>query len=197
MTLQEKFNTPELRRQLCANFCQHLKDGYSIDSFSQASFKTIQRYIADYGDEIIDDTSQQSFRDAIESARAEGLQFWEKLAIDNAKGDIEGDKTIIIFNLKNKGRYYDKRESRNAEYQLDYSLSAAQRLEKLNKARALGEIDSQQYKDLINGLTLEVDLIEVSELINEFQSLKQKFDEMQHTLKAGYSPILEDIANES
>lgn len=98
-----KFNTPEIRKEVCAKLIEHLVGGYDWESFSPCNKQTIWYYIENFPEDFPED-------DIVQAARA-GKKKYEQLLIDLAEGEIEkGSAAAAIFLAKNKIGYTDKRE---------------------------------------------------------------------------------------
>lgn len=98
-----KWKTSKERQALCDAFCRHISQGLSVDSFPDASFKTIQKYIKNYPKDF------PSIK--IEEARRQGRLIWEKLGLGAAAGKIKNFSSASwIFNMKNRYGWKDKVE---------------------------------------------------------------------------------------
>lgn len=51
------------------------------------------------------------FKEAVDDGYGRGLEFWEKLGIDGARGMVKGfNVTSWIFNMKNRYRWTDRQD---------------------------------------------------------------------------------------
>jgi hypothetical protein len=99
-----KWKTPEERQAACDAFCAHIAEGYSMDSFPDASAKTIRSYAKAYPEDFP--------AEKLERAARESLLVWERLGMQGAKGEIAGfNATSWIFNMKNRAGWRDKIEA--------------------------------------------------------------------------------------
>jgi len=98
-----KWPTAEDRQKLCADFCEHLAAGYSIESFPHADRKTIRRYAQEFPEDFPPEK--------LEEAARRGRLEWEQIGKDGAKGEIAGfNATAWIFNMKNRAGWKDRTE---------------------------------------------------------------------------------------
>jgi hypothetical protein len=98
-----RFKTPEERRQICEDYCTHIRQGFSDESFNQCRPATLGVYRKKYPIEFD--------AEKIEQARAERYRYWEALGIAGAMGKIPGfNAAAWIFNMKNRFGWRDKTE---------------------------------------------------------------------------------------
>jgi len=97
----DKWPTPEKRKAACKSFCKHIAQGYSIDSWPEASDDTIRTYIDRYPEDFDPEM--------ISKAKRECLLFWEKQGILGMQGKIPFFSAgSWIFNMKNRAGWRDK-----------------------------------------------------------------------------------------
>lgn len=99
----KKWKTPEERQHAFGLLCEHIKAGYSRDSFPLADWDTIERYCEEFPVDFPPDILQEAFR----SNRME----WERIGLQGAKGEIENyNNASWTFNMKNrfKAEWSDK-----------------------------------------------------------------------------------------
>lgn len=96
-----KFKTPEQRTQLCADWCAHLRNGFTKESFPQCDPQTFKRYMKEFPDDF--DVY------AIAAAEREQKMRWEERIQKCADTGI-GSASAIIFGLKNISNWRDKNE---------------------------------------------------------------------------------------
>lgn len=97
----DKWPTPEARKAACQSFCEHIAQGYSIDSWPDASDDTVRTYIDRYPEDFDPEM--------IYTAKRECLLFWEKMGIDGTRGNIPFfNPGSWIFNMKNRAGWRDK-----------------------------------------------------------------------------------------
>ncbi|WP_150524017.1 hypothetical protein [Roseibium sediminis] len=96
-----KWPTPKERQAACKAFCDHISHGFSIESFPDASRKTIRYYAEQYPEDFPPEK--------LEEAARRGLLFWEKLGQQGAQGKIDGfNSASWIFNMKNRAGWRDR-----------------------------------------------------------------------------------------
>ncbi len=89
-----RFKTPEARQQLCKDYCKHLTQGFTRESFPKCDPQTIRKYVADYPEDMD--------IEAIAEAERAQLMAWEgRLAQNSITG--KGAPSATIFGLKNIG----------------------------------------------------------------------------------------------
>lgn len=77
-----KWKTPEERQSICNEICEHLKKGYSQDSFPAADWDTVERYIKDFPEDFDNNKIKESLR--------EGRKLMETLGIQGTAGKLKG-----------------------------------------------------------------------------------------------------------
>ncbi len=97
----EKYKTSDQRKKLCKQWCKHLSDGYSKDSFPQCDIDTFKRYSKKYPKDF----------DAHEIDMAERRQMfkWEKRLATSADTG-KGNANSIKFGLENINKWENKRK---------------------------------------------------------------------------------------
>ena len=96
-----KWPTPEERQAACARFCEHIEQGYSIDSWPDADADTVKIYIEKFPEDFDSEL--------IETAKRECLKFWEGIGIRGTNGEISFfNAGSWIFNMKNRAGWTDK-----------------------------------------------------------------------------------------
>lgn len=96
-----KWPTPKERKAACKSFCEHISQGYSIDSWPDADDDTVRTYI----DRFPEDFDPEM----IAKAKRECLMFWEKAGMDGMNGKIPFFSAASwIFNMKNRAGWRDK-----------------------------------------------------------------------------------------
>jgi hypothetical protein len=99
----KKWKTQGERQHAFKLLCEHIKAGYSRDSFPPADWDTVERYCAEFPVDFPADLLEEAFR----SNRME----WERIGLQGAKGEIEGfNNPSWVFNMKNrfKAEWSDK-----------------------------------------------------------------------------------------
>ena len=97
----DKWPTPEDRKAACKSFCDHIRKGYSIESWPEAHDDTVRTYMEKYPEDFD--------KEMIETAQRESLLFWEKAGIDGMMGKIPFfNAASWIFNMKNRAGWTDK-----------------------------------------------------------------------------------------
>jgi hypothetical protein len=90
-----KWPTSEQRRKACESYCDHIKAGFSKDSWPDADFETVQRYMKDFPE----DFCPQKVKEAERFSR----KFWEEIGIDGTVGKIKGfNAKSWEFNMQNR-----------------------------------------------------------------------------------------------
>lgn len=98
-----KYKTSEERKGLCERYCAHISSGYSKESFVECDHKTVERYAAEYPDDLPAEKLQAAF--------SASRLFWEKAGLDGMFGKIEGfSAPTWIFNMKNRHGWRDQKE---------------------------------------------------------------------------------------
>lgn len=91
-------------RGIIANYIQHRAEGYSKESFPDCDYRTIASHLSKHEFEL------QPEKAGIEKAERLGQLEWERIGKQLANGQIEGNATSYIFNMKNRYGWSDKRE---------------------------------------------------------------------------------------
>lgn len=96
-----KYKTPEERKEICRQLCEHLREGFSFNCFPPLSHNAIRRYIEAYPDDMNSSDIDQAYR--------EGIHGYEKIGNDAIKGLIPGFQNGA-YNLimRNKAGWIDK-----------------------------------------------------------------------------------------
>jgi len=95
-----KFKTPEDRAIMFHEYLNHIKTGYSKESFPMCDPQTFKKYLEDFPTEF--DT------DLLTEAEREGRKFWERMGISMSLGLAKGNPLSWIFNMKNRYHWKDK-----------------------------------------------------------------------------------------
>ncbi len=99
------WKTSRARKAACARFCDHIRQGFSMDCFPEASARTIRHYAKAYPEDFP--------AEKLEAAAREGLLVWEQLGLQGAKGEIaKFSATAWMFNMKNRAGWRDRQETR-------------------------------------------------------------------------------------
>ncbi|MEQ8782520.1 MAG: hypothetical protein RIE06_22875 [Roseibium album] len=99
----KKWPTPEARQEACQAFCDHIAEGYSIESFPLADRKTIRYYAEQHPEDFPPEK--------LEEAARKGLFEWERIGKQGAKGEIAGfNSASWIFNMKNRAGWRDTKD---------------------------------------------------------------------------------------
>lgn len=102
-TFNKKWATPEERQAACKAFCEHIAEGYSIESFPLADRKTIRYYAEQHPEDFPPEK--------LEEAARKGLLEWERIGKQGAKGEISGfNSSSWIFNMKNRAGWRDTKD---------------------------------------------------------------------------------------
>lgn len=96
-----KFKTSEERKALCDDWCLHLTEGFTRESFPRCDPQTFRRYMRDFPDDF--DTQK------IKEAEAYQIMQWEK-RLHRIADTNEGNATAVIFGLKNIAGWRDKQD---------------------------------------------------------------------------------------
>lgn len=96
----KKFKTKKQRQKACQAYCEHIKQGFSDESFPLCDPQTLKIYMAEYPDDF--DT------DMIRDARAQRRIFWERAGIHGTLG-------IPIEYKDNKGKTQTATKSFNSK----------------------------------------------------------------------------------
>ena len=96
-----KWPTPAARKDACNRFCEHIEQGYSMDSWPDADVDTVKTYMKNYPEDFDPEM--------IATAKRESLLFWEKQGIKGMQGKIPFFSAASwIFNMKNRAGWRDK-----------------------------------------------------------------------------------------
>lgn len=99
-----KWKTPEERKAACESFCDHVRSGFSQESWPDADFDTVKRYMRDFPEDFVPDM--------INKAKREAYMFYEKMGIEGTLGQIKGfNAKSWEFNMKNRHNWKDKQET--------------------------------------------------------------------------------------
>jgi len=77
-----KFTASKERRELCEEWCKHVRNGYSKESFPLCSNKTFDKYVKKFPRDFPADT--------IEQAEREGRLMWEQMGKLGTGGKLKG-----------------------------------------------------------------------------------------------------------
>ncbi len=98
-----KFVTPEERQALCKAWCDHIRHGYSKESFPLCSYKTLEHYAKKFPSDFPSDIREQAYR--------EGMLKWEKIGMGGTSGKLRGFNAMSYkFIIQNKYGWKDKQE---------------------------------------------------------------------------------------
>jgi hypothetical protein len=98
-----KWPTAASRQKACEEFCAHVSQGYSIESFPSADRKTIRYYAEQFPEDFP--------ADKLEEAARRGLLEWERIGKEGAKGDLaKFNASAWTFNMKNRAGWRDRTE---------------------------------------------------------------------------------------
>lgn len=101
-----KYDTPEKRRQLCVEWCEHLRKGFTKESFTACDPQTFRRYAKDFPSDFDTDEIQKSER--------EGRFKWEQWGVLGTLGKIKNfNATCYKFNVSNRYGWVDKQQHAN------------------------------------------------------------------------------------
>lgn len=127
-----KWKTSEERKRICELVCEHIASGLSQDSFPEADWDTVERYIRDFPDDFP--------AEKLKMAARRNRLYWETRGICGMNGDIPGfNATAWIFNMKNRFKdWNDTRQTQltghlevNNKTTIDPALLSDQQLEAL------------------------------------------------------------------
>jgi len=97
----DKWPTPEERKAACQSFCDHISQGFSMNSWPEAHDDTVRTYMEKYPEDFD--------KEMIERAQRESLLFWETMGIEGTRGKIPFfNAGSWIFNMKNRAGWRDK-----------------------------------------------------------------------------------------
>lgn len=123
-----KWKTVGARKAACDRFCDHIRQGFSMDCFPEASARTIRHYAKAYPEDFP--------AEKLEAAAREGLLVWEQLGLQGAKGEIaKFSATAWMFNMKNRAGWRDRQETRSETVAADQTPA-----KQTVKPRPTGEI---------------------------------------------------------
>lgn len=88
------------RRRIFNLLCQHLADGYSMESFSELSVNSIKRYINLFKEEFVEEE--------LEEARRKGRDAWERIGRKQADGECLGNSRSWFYNMANRYGWREK-----------------------------------------------------------------------------------------
>lgn len=98
-----KFKTPEERQKLGEDWCEHLRNGYSKESFPPCDPQTFKRYLKEFPEDF--DT------DMIEKAERKSRMYWEGIGHDGTIGQIERfNASSWKFNMVNRFGWHEKND---------------------------------------------------------------------------------------
>ena len=122
-----KYKTPEERKKVFKELCEHLEGGFSFAAFPYLAFDTIKSYCKRFPS----DFESEKLQEAINKGRL----FWEKLGTNGTSGKIDGfrDKTYQ-FIMMNK-----------------YNMSINQKSDVKVKAEVnVAELSDEELKEIVN-----------------------------------------------
>ncbi len=88
------------RRRIFNLLCQHLSEGYSMESFSELSVNSIKRYINLFKEEFNEEE--------LEEARRKGRDSWERIGRKQANGECLGNSRSWYYNMANRYGWREK-----------------------------------------------------------------------------------------
>ncbi len=109
-----KAKTPEEMKFLFEKFCNHLRQGFSKDSFPDCDYRTIETMIAENPSVLQADMMKQ--------AKRHGRMFWESIGINGTIGmktaKVNGKEIALKnfnalswkFNMQNRYGWHDKQD---------------------------------------------------------------------------------------
>ena len=119
-----RFKTPEQRRALCEEYCNHLKSGKSKNSF-RIRPNTMGRYLKGFPEDFPPDD--------IDEAVAACAAAWEEIGLGVARGQIDGNASMTIFGLKNISGWRDKVEIETRDTSTDHMTRQQKMLDTAKK----------------------------------------------------------------
>lgn len=90
----------EGRKKIFENLCKHLSKGFSMDSFEELSYNTIQEYLKIYSSEFKIEELHDSLR--------KGKLMWETIGYKQATGECLGNSRSWYYNMSNRYGWRDK-----------------------------------------------------------------------------------------
>lgn len=100
-TYNKKWPTPEKRKAACKAFCDHIAEGYSIESFPLADRKTIRYYAEQHPEDFPPEM--------LEEAARRGLHEWESIGKRGTIGQIANfNASSWKFNMQNRAGWRDR-----------------------------------------------------------------------------------------
>jgi hypothetical protein len=91
---------PKERRKMFERLCGHVAKGYSFESFSEVTTKSLREYFKAYPEEF----SQEEF----ELAMQKGRDLWEDIGHRQASGSCLGNSRTWYYNMSNRYGWSDK-----------------------------------------------------------------------------------------
>lgn len=88
------------RSKIFKELCQHIRDGFSLDSYGLLGEKSIKEWLETYPKEFISED--------FDAAINEGRQLWERIGKQQANGTCHGNSATWKFCMTNKYRWVDK-----------------------------------------------------------------------------------------
>jgi hypothetical protein len=102
-----KYNTSKKRKDLCAAYCKHLREGRTPNSFKPLSPADFKRYSEKFTTDFPNEE--------IEAAQREGIYKWEDIGFKGASGKIKG------FNVKGWSLIMQNKFGWSDKAQVDHS----------------------------------------------------------------------------
>lgn len=95
---------------MIARYAEHRKNGFSKESFPDCDYRTIESHLNN-------NPQLQPEKQLVQQAEREGRLEWESIGKKLATGELEGNATSYIFNMKNRYGWADKQviESTNTQ----------------------------------------------------------------------------------
>lgn len=90
------------RKRVFKELCNHLKEGLSMECFSDLSIPSIKLYLQKYPDEFKEELIEKSFR--------EGRNMWENIGRSQSNGSCLGNSRSWYYNMANRYGWREKLE---------------------------------------------------------------------------------------
>ncbi len=120
-------NSREYREELFERLLSHIREGYSIDCFSELSTATIESLCASFPCEFI--------KEELVRAQREGKIGWEKIGRRQATGECLGNSRSWYYNMAHRYGWSDRVDTR-----VEHSGSVA--VEVVSYARNVKPLDT-------------------------------------------------------
>lgn len=90
------------RRKIFRELCEHVGQGYSLDSFAPLSKTSISSYLKLYPEEFC--------QEELDNAMRQGRDWWEGIGRRQASGDCLGNSRTWFYNMANRYGWREKLE---------------------------------------------------------------------------------------